>query len=238
LIELLVVISIVAILLAVLLPALGAARERARIAACAAYLHQFGIGVGTYAFDNSNRIPRGPATTTGNFFGLEWDDIASNQVYIHALNASAFNPLSGHGVLIQGSYLPDEKAFFSPGDDTTNPSEELDKLINRTGDAYSSYLYRQLDQTTKDHADDLGVNDDGQRSTMLMMTINSLAPGAVQTVHKGATVNALYIGGHVRTVKNDQDQLSLRATDFFGFPTSVETRLNDILIEADRLDRE
>ncbi len=53
LIELLVVISIIALLIGILLPALGAARNTARDAACLSNLRQLGLGVTTYATDNN-----------------------------------------------------------------------------------------------------------------------------------------------------------------------------------------
>ena len=57
LIELLVVIAIIAILAAMLLPALSAARERARVASCTSKMKQMGLAVGMYANDNASHIP-------------------------------------------------------------------------------------------------------------------------------------------------------------------------------------
>jgi len=57
LIELLVVIGIIAILAAMLLPALAAAKQRAVKAQCMNNLHQIGVAFNVYANDNNNLVP-------------------------------------------------------------------------------------------------------------------------------------------------------------------------------------
>jgi prepilin-type N-terminal cleavage/methylation domain-containing protein/prepilin-type processing-associated H-X9-DG protein len=57
LVELLVALSIIAILAALLLPALGRGKESGRVAACQSNLHQIGLALQLYVDENRNIMP-------------------------------------------------------------------------------------------------------------------------------------------------------------------------------------
>ncbi len=68
LVELLVVISIIVLLIALLLPALGRARDAARLTICASNMRQWGIAIHSFAADNRGDVPSlnsVPATSPG-----------------------------------------------------------------------------------------------------------------------------------------------------------------------------
>ena len=76
LIELLVVIAIIAMLLAILMPALGIVKAKARQLTCSAHMHNIGLVVLLYGNDHDSKLPTAsnPATDFGRWlFDLPWN---------------------------------------------------------------------------------------------------------------------------------------------------------------------
>lgn len=135
LIELLVCISIIALLLAILLPALGSAREAARQVTCLSQLRQHGIALHAYAGDNKQILPTRKSGTL-----LQFHDTAEPiyrslvpQGYLQGRGDVETSPTSSAP---SGQYSDAAQCPSDPNDYTTLAFSGVPRQP-------ASYLYRQ-----------------------------------------------------------------------------------------------
>jgi prepilin-type N-terminal cleavage/methylation domain-containing protein len=116
LVELLVVIAIIGILAALLLPALGKSKERARRDACLNNLKQFGVAMSVYAGDYGDRIPGAQYNPYNAPSGG-----ANNTYFVYsgvgpdgALADPALTPPTNHGLFFFTGIIPNGHCFYCP----------------------------------------------------------------------------------------------------------------------------
>ena len=145
LIELLVVIAIIAILAAMLLPALSAAKERGNRAGCLNNLRQIGMGANMYATDFRDFLPpsdiKGFNRVEGEHYArFIWTGVAGKK-----LNAND-TPFHNVGWLFAMKYAGDGGVFYCPS--FNSKDSEMGKLqymplltSDSAGIVRSSYLW-------------------------------------------------------------------------------------------------
>lgn len=237
LIELLVVISIIAVLVGILLPALGQARRSAQASTCLSLQRQLVMGVAAYANDYDDRIPRGPDSFSfipasfGNSAQIREYEIASSVIQLPV------NVFNAHGILLKG-YIVNPNAMFCPGDDTVDAIQELAKIGDPTQLAFSSYVYRQLDQAPIGLLSNLGRNEEGLQATALIVDSSSIYrspnPSTYRTNHNNSPVNVAYTDGHAKSFRNAGHAFSIVDTDYFSGWDGIENAYDRILIAADK----
>lgn len=191
LIELLTVIAIIGILAAILIPVVGAARDRARSAVCISNLRTIGQGVQLYALDNDGRTPpnseTNPAENTTVMGSLIGDGNAGGVG--RNLGYLVGRP-QGYG---QIDYLETWEVLFCPS--VSIPPLASGKAVKNIG-YFWAYLSTGSWWITNNYLNDTIEQNPG---TVLAfdfgpLLINSAVPPSHESI-----VNSVHLGGHVNS---------------------------------------
>ncbi len=218
LIELLVVIAIIAILAAMLLPALNKAREKAVMSLCRSNLKQIGLMTNMYAGENGSMMPYGDGKSgcSGLYSYLNRND---GWVGLGKLLAPSYNGLNDASV---GLLYPQPGAFYCPGVEKTQYwissvnykwGATRDNIFGTYG-YVDPYNYRTVynyyvgnnacpSSSIRDKLKDSGKIEDAAAVNAVLAFDNVQQNTSSTLFAHGGQVNIAYVNGSVQTAHYD-----------------------------------
>ena len=221
LIELLVVIAIISLLVSILLPSLGRAKELARQTICATNLHQINIGINLYATDNDGYVPP--------FMNYSW------YIWTYApMTIRDRYVLGSHdglwclGLMVElqeGSrevlFCPSQPSPWHQYETPENPWTRTNCNSSYTYNVRNNYQFRTA-----------AKEPNGPRDTLEQIGQEVLAMDSIwrpiTVSHEGEAFVAMYGGGNVSIVRDDPEYAVGLIETAPTLPDWDYTPLNDI----------
>lgn len=248
LVELLVVIAIIAILAAMLLPALAATRDKSHRAACLSNLRQAGIAMITYTHDHRGLIPYGPKAPP---FTSPASLYPATGTPTSLLSIAGGAPV-GLGLLLQPYLAAQPKVLFCPGNDQPLDADVELSRVGKT-QAQGSYYYRHAGMTNlfdgpnlpavppNLRIDQLGMNRKHQPIRALVMDSMFLCPPEFEafnvkprTHHQRKNTDILFADGHAVSRLNRDGRFTVDVRDY----TEIRNSFSKILSAFEQADAE